>query len=69
MFQKFYPDLYVDSTYEIDFDSLYRDGYRGLIFDIDNTLVAPWRAASEQAKALFSPPEGAGIFLLSAVQQ
>ena len=39
MFQKFYPDLYVSSTYEIDFDRLYRSGYRGLIFDIDNTLV------------------------------
>ena len=34
MFQKFYPDLYISSTYEIDFDRLYRDGYRGLIFDI-----------------------------------
>ena len=53
MFQKFYPDLYVDSTYEIDFDSLYRDGYRGLIFDIDNTLVPHGAPASEQAKALF----------------
>ena len=36
MFQKFCPDLYISSTYEIDFDRLYRDGYRGLIFDIDN---------------------------------
>ena len=27
----FYPDSYLDSTYEIDFDGLYRQGYRGLI--------------------------------------
>lgn len=54
MFQKFYPDLYVDSTYQIDFDSLYRDGYRGLIFDIDNTLVTHGAPADERAKKLFA---------------
>ena len=50
MFQKFYPDLYVSSTYEIDFDRLYRSGYRGLIFDIDNTLVTHGAPANDQAK-------------------
>ena len=35
----FYPDVYLDSTYEIDFEALYREGFRGVIFDIDNTLV------------------------------
>lgn len=39
MMEKFYPDEYLDSTYEIDFDELYAQGYRGVIFDIDNTLV------------------------------
>ena len=39
MFRTFFPDEYLDSTYEIDFEKLYQDGYRGLIFDIDNTLV------------------------------
>ncbi len=39
LFEKFYPDIWMDSTYEIDFDELYKKGYRGLIFDIDNTLV------------------------------
>ena len=34
-----YPDEYLDSTYSIDFDQLYKEGYRGIIFDIDNTLV------------------------------
>lgn len=53
MFQKFYPDIYVNSTYEIDFDSLYRDGYRGLIFDIDNTLVTHGAPADARAEALF----------------
>ena len=40
----FYPDEYLDSTYEIDFDLLYKKGYRGVIFDIDNTLVPRTRA-------------------------
>lgn len=54
MFQKFYPDIYVDSAYQIDFDSLFHDGYRGLIFDIDNTLVTHGAPANEKAKALFA---------------
>ena len=33
-----YPGEYIDSTYHIDFDKLYNEGYRGIIFDIDNTL-------------------------------
>ena len=39
MFACFYPGEYVDSTYGIDFGALYAQGYRGIIFDIDNTLV------------------------------
>ena len=30
MMEKFYPDEYLDSTYEIDFDELYAQGYRGV---------------------------------------
>ena len=32
MMEKFYPDEYLDSTYVIDFDALYRAGYRGVRF-------------------------------------
>ena len=39
MFRTFYPKEYVDSTYVIDFDSLAKKGYKGVIFDVDNTLV------------------------------
>ena len=35
----FYPDEYVESAYVIDYDELYAQGIRGIIFDIDNTLV------------------------------
>lgn len=37
----------MESTYIIDFDKLYKEGYRGVIFDIDNTLV-PHGAPADQ---------------------
>ncbi len=37
-----YPDLYLESIYELDFDKLAQRGIRGLIADLDNTLVA-WK--------------------------
>ena len=48
-----YPDEYMDSTYAIDFKKLYNDGYRGILFDIDNTLVPHGAPADERAIALF----------------
>ena len=48
-----YPGEYIDSTYSIDFDKLYKEGYRGIIFDIDNTLVTHGSPADERAIALF----------------
>lgn len=48
-----YPDEYIDSTYQIDFQKLYEEGYRGIIFDIDNTLVPHGAPADERAILLF----------------
>ena len=53
MFDMFYPDRYIASTYVIDFEKLYEEGYRGLIFDIDNTLVPHGAPADNRAIALF----------------
>ena len=53
MFEMFFPDRYVASTYVIDFEKLYEEGIRGLIFDIDNTLVPHGAPADERAIALF----------------
>ena len=53
MFRCFFPDEYLDSAYDIDYDRLYREGYRGLIYDIDNTLVPHGAPADERAIALF----------------
>ena len=54
MFKMFFPDEYMLSTYEIPFEELYKEGYRGLIFDIDNTLVMHGAPADERAKELFA---------------
>ena len=67
MLQRFYPDEYVDSTYGIDFEELYRQGYRGIIFDIDNTLVPHGAPADARSIALFRRLKELGyrIMLLS----
>lgn len=43
----------MESTYSIPFEKLYQEGYRGVIFDIDNTLVPHGAPADERAKQLF----------------
>lgn len=53
MFEMFFPDRYVASTYVIDFEKLYEEGIRGIIFDIDNTLVPHGAPADERAVRLF----------------
>lgn len=53
MLERFYPDHYVESAYAIDYEGLYRQGYRGILFDIDNTLVPHGAPADERAIALF----------------
>ena len=67
IFRKFYPDLRKNSVYEIDFDGLYKKGIRGLIFDIDNTLVPHGADADERIEKLFSELKKMGFktFLLS----
>ena len=61
MFNKFFPDEYMASTYVISFEKLYKEGYRGVIFDIDNTLVPHGAPADERAKKLFARLEKIGF--------
>lgn len=44
MFSRLVPKLYLNSIYELNLDGLRRRGIRGLITDLDNTLVA-WGSA------------------------
>lgn len=67
MLRRFYPDHEADSAYEIEYEALYRMGYRGVIFDIDNTLVPHGAPADDRAAALFERLRviGFGTMLLS----
>lgn len=53
MFECFFPDEYVISTYVIPFEQLYEQGYKAVIFDVDNTLVPHGEPADARAKKLF----------------
>jgi HAD superfamily phosphatase (TIGR01668 family) len=61
MFRCFYPHLDVDDVYTFDFESAYRDGVRGLIFDVDNTLVPHGAPADARAVQLFERLRACGF--------
>ena len=61
MLSSFYPDHYLDSTFEIPFEALYDKGYRGVIFDIDNTLVPHGAPADARAIAFFERLKNIGF--------
>ena len=44
-----FPDCYYNSTYEIPFEDYYKKGFRGIVFDIDNTLVPHGAPATKEA--------------------
>ncbi|MGN0401339.1 MAG: YqeG family HAD IIIA-type phosphatase [Acetatifactor sp.] len=54
MLECFYPDYTRESAYDIEYEELYQRGYRGIIFDIDNTLVPHGAMADKRAVALFA---------------
>jgi HAD superfamily phosphatase (TIGR01668 family) len=53
IFTPFYPDVKIHSAYDIDYKRLFEEGYRGVIFDIDNTLVPHGAPATPEAERLF----------------
>lgn len=61
-FKNLYPDLYMSSAYRIDYRQLFEDGYRGIIFDIDNTLVPHGAPADRRAVRLFAHLTELGFF-------
>lgn len=49
-----FPDAYADNVFAIDYPKLYEKGYRGLIFDVDNTLVPHGADSTPRVDALFA---------------
>lgn len=61
MFKKFYPGECADSSYDIDYKELYEKGIRGIIFDIDNTLVEHGAPATGKAIDFFEELRAIGM--------
>ena len=61
--EQFYPHEWLNSTYEIPWEQWQKKGIRGVIFDIDNTLVEHGAPADKRAvkagKKKLSPGDGA----------
>ena len=53
MIQSLFPSEDYDSVYNIDFNKFYDRGYRGILFDVDNTLVEHDQPVTIQAIKLF----------------
>lgn len=53
MLKNFYPYEYTESVFSIDYKKLYQKGYRGIIFDIDSTLVPHGNDSTPQVDELF----------------
>lgn len=54
MLEKYYPYEYVPSVFAIDYEKLYAQGIRGLIFDLDNTLVHHGDPSTPEVDGLFA---------------
>lgn len=53
MLKMLYPYAYAESVFSIDYQKLYDKGYRGIIFDIDNTLVHHGDDSTKEVDDLF----------------
>ncbi len=61
MLKDYYPYEYVESVFAIDYNKLYGLGFRGIIFDIDNTLVPHGDDSTPEVDALFEEIHSAGL--------
>lgn len=61
LIDRFYPDDYVESVFAIDYERLYAMGFRGLVFDIDNTLVPHGADSTAEVDELFQHIHAVGL--------
>ncbi len=61
MYQSLFPSEDYDSAYDIDFYAYYNKGYRGILFDVDNTLVEHGQPVTIRAIELFARLREAGF--------
>ncbi|MBR2529291.1 MAG: HAD-IIIA family hydrolase [Blautia sp.] len=61
MLSLLFPGAYAEDVFSIDYDGLYRRGYRAVIFDIDNTLVPHGADSTPRVDMLFARIQAAGL--------
>ena len=61
MLERFYPDEYLKSIDEVDFEKYYQQGIRGIISDIDNTLVPHGFPADDHIIKVFEKIRNLGM--------
>lgn len=61
MLKIFYPDKYYKSAYVIDYEKEYSQGIRGVLFDIDNTLVEHGQDATKESDQLIERLKSIGM--------
>ena len=67
MLKNYYAYEYVESVFLIDYKKLYQKGYKGIIFDLDNTLVPHGKPSTPEVDELFENIQKIGFktFILS----
>lgn len=61
LLNKWYPRRCLKSAYAVEYEKYYEKGYRGIIFDIDNTLVPHGAPADQRALELFDRLRKLGV--------
>lgn len=61
MLRKFYPYEFVDNVFILDYEKFFRKGFRGIIFDIDMTLVPHGEDSTPKVDALFKEIHACGL--------
>lgn len=61
MLKHYYPAARVGGVFDLDWDKLYALGYRGLLLDVDGTLVPHGADSTPEVDALFADMARAGL--------
>ena len=61
MLERWYPTAHVPSVFAIDYEKLAALGYKGILFDIDNTLVHHGDDSTPEVDALFRHIHSLGL--------
>lgn len=61
MLQNYYPGAYAPDVFSINYQWLFDQGYRGILFDVDNTLVHHNADSTPEVDALFRHIHAIGL--------